>query len=122
MTKKTKAAKPAKSVSLLMLGSREISASEFTARCLEIMDEVERTGAEIVITKHRKPIARLVPAQPSKGGFVGSMKGSVVWMGDIVSPIGEEWSADESNFTARFITTLPTGFSLRPRPRMARSC
>jgi prevent-host-death family protein len=100
MTKKRRPGKASsKPVSLLMLGSREIAASEFKARCLEIMDEVERTGTEIVITKHRKPIARLVPVQPAKAGFVGSMKGSVLWIGDIVSPTGEEWTADESNFT-----------------------
>ncbi len=99
MTRKSKSTKAVTPVSLLMLGSREIAASEFKARCLEIMDEVERTGAEVVITKHRKPIARLVPAQPVEGGFVGSMKGSILWMGDVVSPIDEEWTADESNLT-----------------------
>ena len=99
MTRKPKPAKTPKPVSLLMLGSREIAASEFKARCLEIMDEVERTGAEIVITKHRKPIVRLVPAQPRTGSIIGSMKGWVVWMGDVISPIDVEWTGDESNLT-----------------------
>ena len=47
----------------------------------------------------RKPVARLVPAAPAATGFVGSMKGSVKNIGDIMSPTGEVWEADESNFT-----------------------
>jgi prevent-host-death family protein len=88
-----------KAASLLLLESREISASDFKARCLELMDEVERLGIEIVITKHRKPVARLVPHRAASGGFVGSMKGMVTVLGDIVSPTGEAWEADESNLT-----------------------
>lgn len=100
MTRKKKAIPIARtSVSLLMLKSREIGATDFKARCLELMDEVERLGIEIVITKHRKPVARLVPARPVSAGFVGSMKGMAKILGDIVSPIDVEWEADESNFT-----------------------
>ena len=85
---------------MLMLQSREISATAFKARCLELMDEVERLGAEIVITKHRKPIARLVPVLPdAPTPFCGSLKGLVAYEGDIVSPTGEVWTNDESNFT-----------------------
>jgi prevent-host-death family protein len=86
-------------MSLLMLGEREIAASEFKAHCLEIMDEVERLGIDVVITKHRRPVARLVPIRPEATRFCGSMKGSAEWIGDIVSPTGESWSADERNLT-----------------------
>jgi len=82
-----------------MLKTRSIGAAEFKARCLELMDEVERLGVEIVITKHRKPVARLVPERPASGAFVGSMKGMAAVLGDIVSPTGEAWEGDESNFT-----------------------
>jgi prevent-host-death family protein len=100
MTRKKKTPRVARAgVSLLMLKTREIGAADFKARCLELMDEVERLGVEIVITKHRRPVARLVPARSASGGFVGSMKGMAEVLGDIVSPTGEEWEADESNFT-----------------------
>lgn len=95
-TKRQKARKP---VSLLLLDSREIGAADFKARCLELMDEVERLGIEIVITKHRRPVARLVPARQSVPALSGSMKGMIKILGDIVSPIDVEWEADESNFT-----------------------
>lgn len=82
-----------------MLRSREIGAAEFKARCLELMDEVERLGVEVVITKHRKPVARLVPACTGRTAFTGALKHMIKEMGDVVSPTGETWEADESNLT-----------------------
>ena len=38
-----------------------ITATEFKARCLELMDRVYQTGESIVITKRGKPIRRLAP-------------------------------------------------------------
>ncbi|MCC7324154.1 MAG: type II toxin-antitoxin system Phd/YefM family antitoxin, partial [Gemmatimonadaceae bacterium] len=37
----------------------QISASEFKATCLELMDEVARTGVELIVTKHGRPVVRL---------------------------------------------------------------
>ena len=42
-------------------GIRTIKASEFKAKCLELMDELAGSGGEIVITKNGKPVSRLVP-------------------------------------------------------------
>ena len=86
-------------VSLLMGEPREIGAAEFKARCLELMDEVERLGTEIVITRHRKPVARLVSVRGSAVGFCGSLEGMVLDERDLVSPIGIPWEADEPNIT-----------------------
>ncbi len=83
----------------MMLRSREVGAAEFKARCLEIMDEVERLGSEIVITKHRRPVARLVPVDADAQAFCGSLSGAIIKTGDLISPTGVEWEADESNFT-----------------------
>jgi len=38
-----------------------IKASEFKAKCLHLMDVVNETNEEIIITKNGKPISRLVP-------------------------------------------------------------
>ena len=69
-----------------------IGAGEFKAKCLKLLDQVAETRETLVITKHGKPVAKLVPIR-EHGDFVGSMKGSVVWMGDIISPIDVEWDA-----------------------------
>ena len=74
-----------------------VKAGEFKARCLKLMDRVNETGEEIVITKRGKPVARLVrPERPKKPiRFIGCMKGTGKILGDIVSPIGEVWNADQ---------------------------
>ena len=73
---------------------RTIKASEFKAKCLKIMDEVAATGEPVEITKHGAPVARLVPARQRPKTIIGAMKGSVLYMGDIISPIDEEWEAE----------------------------
>ena len=73
---------------------RTIKASEFKAKCLKIMDEVAASDETVVITKNGIPITELVPAKRRPRTLFGAMKGSVVYMGDVVSPIGEEWEAE----------------------------
>ncbi|MDQ6736228.1 MAG: type II toxin-antitoxin system Phd/YefM family antitoxin [Gemmatimonadota bacterium] len=71
-----------------------ISASEFKARCLELMDTVQERHEPIVITKHGVPVARLVAFEDERPqGMVGSMRGSVLWYGDLISPIDVKWDA-----------------------------
>lgn len=67
-----------------------IPAGEFKAKCLKLLDEVAEKRETLVITKHGRPVAQLVPMPPEKELF-GSMRGSVVWMGDIISPLENEW-------------------------------
>ena len=74
---------------------RTIKASEFKAKCLKIMDEVAESGERVVITKHGIPVAELVPAKPRPTTLFGAMKGSVIAIGDIISPIDVEWEANE---------------------------
>lgn len=69
-----------------------IAAGEFKAKCLKLLDEVAATRETLVITKHGKPVAQLVPLPPAVDPF-GAMRGSVLWEGDIVSPLDVEWEA-----------------------------
>ena len=70
----------------------EIAAGQFKAQCLKLMDQVKQTREEIVITKHGKPVAKLVPiSERSSRSIIGFMKGSVQVTGDIVSPLDEDW-------------------------------
>lgn len=81
-----------------MTNRRVIPAGEFKARCLKLMDEINETGGELIITKRGKPVAKVVPPdrrRKAKGGF-GWMKGTVEIKGDIVGPLGVEWEADKS--------------------------
>jgi prevent-host-death family protein len=73
--------------------SRLIKASEFKAKCLSVIDEVERTRQSVVITKRGKPVAELVPHKPPKRNLLGLLKGRMEIVGDIISPIDVEWEA-----------------------------
>jgi prevent-host-death family protein len=71
----------------------QITAAEFKAKCLKIMDEMAKTREPVVITKRGKPIARLMPMEEPPHSMFGYMKGTVTIQGDIVAPIDEDWSA-----------------------------
>jgi prevent-host-death family protein len=74
--------------------SRIIKASEFKAKCLAVLDEVERTRQAVVITKRGKPVAELVPHKPpARRELFGLLKGRMEIVGDIISPIDVEWEA-----------------------------
>ena len=74
--------------------TRTIKASEFKAKCLQLMDEVAESGEEIVITKFGKPLARLGPLRGKPKAPFGAFKGEILILGDIVSPLPEEWYQD----------------------------
>jgi prevent-host-death family protein len=40
---------------------RKITASQFKARCLRLLDEVAETGETLTVTKHGRPVARVLP-------------------------------------------------------------
>lgn len=75
-----------------MQADQTIGAGDFKARCLKLLDNVAQTRQPLLITKHGKPIARLVPVAP-EGELFGAMRGSVLVEGDIVSPLENDWDA-----------------------------
>jgi prevent-host-death family protein len=72
-----------------------ISAAEFKAKCLDLMDSVSETGTSIVVTKRGRPVAMLAPVRPSRNSLRGVMKGRIRVLGDIVSPIDVAWDAEK---------------------------
>ena len=72
----------------------KIAAARFKTQCLALMDEVARKRKEIVITKHGRPVAKLVPVTSGAGQLFGGMQGTGRVVGDIVAPTGERWDAE----------------------------
>lgn len=71
---------------------RTMQASEFKARCLAVLDEVARNRSEVTVTKHGKPVARLVPIDEAP-----STDDSVDLIADddeLYFSTGEPWDAD----------------------------
>jgi len=69
-----------------------IAATEFKAKCLELLDRVHRTGEELVITKRGKPVARLVAERDDKPWMALRNKGRFV--GDPIAPVIKESDID----------------------------
>jgi prevent-host-death family protein len=71
-----------------------IPVTQFKAHCLEIVERVQRKRTSVVISKHGKPVAKLVPIDSEPvPSLLGSMKGTGREIGDIISPIEDEWDA-----------------------------
>jgi prevent-host-death family protein len=79
---------------MTMVMTENIPAGEFKAKCLKVLDEVQRQRKQIVITKRGKPVAKLVPVNDRPESFIGSMEGTMEIIGDIVAPIDVKWTAD----------------------------
>ena len=70
-----------------------LKASEFKARCLKLMDEVQKTGEEIVITKNGKPISKLVPYRVKVPTLLGLHKDKISSLDNDIFSTGETWEA-----------------------------
>ena len=72
-------------------GIRTIKASEFKAKCLKLMDEVAESGQEIVVTKHGRPVSRVVPYREKRKLVFGEYRHLMKTYADIVEPMPAEW-------------------------------
>ncbi len=65
----------------------------FKVHCLAVMDEVQAKRESVLITKHGKPVAKLVPADKNIDDIYNFLAGKGAVTGDVVSPAlsEEEW-------------------------------
>jgi prevent-host-death family protein len=75
----------------MVMSARTVSASQFKAKCLAMLDEVAATGEELVVTKHGRAVARVsAAAQPQ------SLRGSVTFNvsdEELIAPLAVAWDA-----------------------------
>jgi prevent-host-death family protein len=69
----------------------EMSATKFKEQCLSILDNLDSEG--LVITKHGKPVARLMPAESDCASLIGILKKEIRVKGDTLST-GLGWDAE----------------------------
>ena len=58
----------------------------------EVVSKVEQRRQPVTILRRGQPVAQIVPMQKQASTLYGSMRGTVVEVGDIVGPTGGEWS------------------------------
>ncbi len=72
---------------------KKMAAGSFKTNCLAVMDEVQAKHETVLITKHGKPVAKLVPVNSETDEIYNFLKGKGALTGEVVSPALslEEW-------------------------------
>ena len=73
---------------------KTIGAAKFKEQCLALLDQLDADG--LVITKHGKPIARVVPCDQQDADLIGSLRHKIKIRGDLLTT-GVRWNADDQS-------------------------
>jgi prevent-host-death family protein len=97
----------------------EITATEFKARCLELMDRVRERGETYLITKRGRTVAKLAPVAPARrpGSVLGCLRGEVEIVGDVVDTRVTTAAWDETLREWDELNAGPIAKSRRPAAR-----
>jgi prevent-host-death family protein len=71
--------------------TKKIGAAQFKEQCLSLLDNIGTEG--LIITKHGKPVAKLVPIEVDSSSLIGCLAGKIKISGDIEST-GVKWNAE----------------------------
>ncbi|HWY48739.1 MAG TPA: type II toxin-antitoxin system Phd/YefM family antitoxin [Bryobacteraceae bacterium] len=72
---------------------KKMAAGAFKTKCLSVMDEVQAKHESVVITKHGKPVVKLVPVSTDTDEIYNFLGGKGAVVGEVVSPAisPEDW-------------------------------
>jgi prevent-host-death family protein len=73
---------------------KTLAAGKFKAQCLALIDKIAQTHEELVVTKYGKPLVKVVPYNDKKDNSNKPLAGMATYIGDVFSPIDEEWEVD----------------------------
>ena len=63
---------------------KKVLISEFKAKCIGMINEIQETGETLLITRRGKPVATVAPARPEpRKRTLGALIGTVIIKGDI---------------------------------------
>lgn len=62
---------------------KTVPAAKFKEQCLALLDRVDPDG--IIITKHGKPVAKLIPVHTDSANLIGSFKGKIKIKGNPIA-------------------------------------
>jgi prevent-host-death family protein len=74
---------------------QKMAAAQFKAHCLAVMDQVSQSGRAVVITKHGRPVAKLVPVSKEEDEIFGALAGIARIRGDIENTVpARDWGVE----------------------------
>lgn len=71
---------------------RSVPAGVFKSSCLKLMDQVQKEGVPITVTKRGKPVVRVVPIREVRK--LRSLRGTLAYEAQEIFSTGETWEAD----------------------------
>ncbi len=71
--------------------SRTITKSQFKPHMLEYFRQIQKTGEEVIITNHGKPVLKVVPYSEKPADALKALRGSVLKYEDPFMPTNEKW-------------------------------
>lgn len=76
---------------------RVVTVTEFKAKCLAILDEIDSQGGRVTVTRRGKPLAVVERPKPAKReSLIGRWEGILEFKGDLIEPLdGWECAAPE---------------------------
>lgn len=72
---------------------KTVPATEFKAHCLALLEEVRETRQPLLVTRHGRPVVEISPYVPKEAARTNPLKGSILFQGDLISPIDEKWDS-----------------------------
>lgn len=73
----------------------EISVSQFKAKCLKIIESVEKGGETVIVTRHGRAAAQLIPVGDGQGASLfGRGRNKTLINGELLST-GDSWDAEK---------------------------
>jgi prevent-host-death family protein len=66
---------------------KQVPAGKFKTSCLALINEVQATGSPIIVTKHGKPVVKLVRVEATSDSIFRYMVGRAKIVGDIIAPV-----------------------------------
>lgn len=64
---------------------KKICAAKFKKQCLTLLDQLDAGG--LIVTKHGKPVARVVPYEGQDADLIGSLRHKVKVKGDVFTTL-----------------------------------
>lgn len=71
---------------------KTVAAAKFKENCLYLLDHLDPDG--IVVTKHGRPVAKVLPIERTSGELIGALRGRIEIRGDLEST-GLTWEAGD---------------------------
>jgi prevent-host-death family protein len=75
---------------------QKIPAAQFKAQCLAVLEGVAQSGRSVVVTKHGKPVVKIVSAESDENEIFGFLAEKARIVGDIENTIPlSDWKLPE---------------------------